>query len=216
MSQQVSYHAHPTAVIDEPVEIGEKTRIWHFSHIMKDVHIGRECVLGQNCFIASEVTIGDSCHLQNNVSVYYGVTLEDHVFVGPSAVFTNDLNPRPFHHKDAAEYPKTLIRVGASIGANATVVAGVTMGEHSFLGAGSVLTRDLPAHAIAAGNPARLKGYMCRCGARLALPVFYARLSGRELMGEAPEAHQPPDECQVICPECKAVVAMRGGIVGLE
>jgi UDP-2-acetamido-3-amino-2,3-dideoxy-glucuronate N-acetyltransferase len=211
--EETLYFAHPSAVIDSPTDIGKGCRIWHFCHIMKDVHLGRNCVLGQNCFVASGVTIGDDCHLQNNVSVYYGVTLEDNVFVGPSAVFTNDLNPRPFHHKSPDDYPRTLVRSGASIGANATVVAGVTIGEHAFLGAGSVLVRDLPAHGIAVGVPAQLIGYMCLCGEKLPLKPFHAKLTGRELLGEATDTIKPPAEAEFECPKCRrGYVIVKGKI----
>jgi UDP-2-acetamido-3-amino-2,3-dideoxy-glucuronate N-acetyltransferase len=205
------FFAHPTAVIDNPTEIGKGSRIWHFCHIMKDVRLGRNCVLGQNCFVASGVTIGDDCHLQNNVSVYYGVTLEDNVFVGPSAVFTNDLNPRPFHHKSPDDYPRTVVRSGASIGANATVVAGVTIGEHAFLGAGSVLVRDLPAHGVAVGVPAQLIGYMCLCGERLPFKPYYSKLTGRELLGEAPDKIKPPVDAEFECAQCRRVYVIIEG-----
>jgi UDP-2-acetamido-3-amino-2,3-dideoxy-glucuronate N-acetyltransferase len=211
--EETLYFAHPTAVIDHPTGIGAGSRIWHFCHIMKDAKLGRNCVLGQNCFVASGVIIGDDCHLQNNVSVYYGVTLEDNVFVGPSAVFTNDLNPRPFHHKNPEDYPRTLVRSGASIGANATVVAGVTVGRHAFLGAGSVLLRDLPAHGVAVGVPAKLTGYMCLCGERLPLKPDYSKLTGRELLGEAPESVKPPPDARFECPKCqRAYVIVEGKV----
>ncbi|MEW6358369.1 MAG: Gfo/Idh/MocA family oxidoreductase [Planctomycetota bacterium] len=158
------YFAHPTAVIDEPVEIGEGTKIWHFAHVLKNSKIGRNCTIGQNVMIGPDVTIGDGCKIQNNVSLFKGVTLEDYVFCGPSCVFTNVLNPR-------SEIPRmdelrpTFVRLGATIGANATILCGHSIGEYAFIGAGAVVTKDAPAYALMYGNPAAQKGWMCRCGA---------------------------------------------------
>jgi UDP-2-acetamido-3-amino-2,3-dideoxy-glucuronate N-acetyltransferase len=160
------YFAHQSAFVDEPCEIGEGTRIWHYSHVMKDVVIGRGCNLGQNVFVASGVRIGDNCKIQNNVSLYAGVVLEDHVFCGPSMVFTNVVNPRSeVVRRD--EYQPTLVRRGTTLGANCTVVCGVTIGAYAFVAAGAVVTRDVPDHALVMGNPARARGFMCRCGVRL-------------------------------------------------
>lgn len=157
---------HPTACIDDPCEIGEGTKIWHFSHVLKDSRIGRDCSIGQNVVIGPNVTIGDGCKIQNNVSVYDGVTLEDNVFCGPSMVFTNVVNPRAeISRRDA--FADTLVRTGATIGANATVVCGVEIGRYAFIGAGAVVTRDVPDFALMVGNPARQAGSMCVCGERL-------------------------------------------------
>jgi UDP-2-acetamido-3-amino-2,3-dideoxy-glucuronate N-acetyltransferase len=161
-----AYFVHPTSCVDEPCTIGEGTKIWHFSHVMADSVIGRDCIIGQNVFIASEVRIGDHCKIQNNVSVYTGVVLEDHVFCGPSMVFTNVVNPRSeVVRKD--EYKTTRVKRGASIGANATILCGVTLGAYAFVGAGAVVTHDVPDFAVVTGNPARRAGWMCRCGAKL-------------------------------------------------
>ena len=157
---------HETACIDEDVTIAPGTHIWHFSHVLKGSHIGKNCRIGQNVVIGPRVTIGDGCKIQNNVSVYEGVTLEDHVFCGPSMVFTNVYNPR-------CEIPRmdelrpTLVKRGASLGANCTIVCGVTIGSYAFVGAGAVVTRDVPDYALVLGNPARHVGWMCRCGFRL-------------------------------------------------
>jgi UDP-2-acetamido-3-amino-2,3-dideoxy-glucuronate N-acetyltransferase len=160
------YFVHESSYVDEPCTIGDGTKIWHFSHVMKDCVIGRGCNLGQNVLVSSGVRMGDNCKIQNNVSLYTGVVLEDHVFCGPSMVFTNVVNPRSeVVRKD--EYKQTLVRRGASIGANATIVCGVTIGSYAFIGAGSVVTRDVPDFALLMGNPARRTGWMCRCGVKL-------------------------------------------------
>lgn len=160
------YFVHESSYVDEPCSIGEGTRIWHFCHVMKDAVIGRRCNIGQNVLVSPGVRIGDNCKIQNNVSLYTGVILEDHVFCGPSMVFTNVVNPRSeVVRRD--EYQPTLVKRGASIGANATLVCGVTIGEYAFVGAGAVVTRDVPAFALVVGNPARRTGWMCRCGVKL-------------------------------------------------
>ena len=161
-----AYDVHPTATIDEGASIGTRTRIWHYSHVMSGASIGEECVLGQNVFVGKNVEIGNGVRVQNNVSVYEGVTLEDGVFCGPSCVFTNDSNPRAMYPK-GGKYESTLVRRGASIGANATIICGVTIGRHAFIGAGSVITSDVPDHALAYGVPARVRGWMCQCGTKL-------------------------------------------------
>ncbi len=161
-----SYFAHPTAQIDDGVSIGEGSRIWHFSHILTGSTIGRNCRIGQNVVIGPDVTIGNNVKIQNNVSVYDGVTLEDDVFCGPSMVFTNVINPRseiPRMH----EREETLVRKGATLGANCTVVCGHTIGKYAFVGAGAVVTKDVPDYALVLGNPGRISGWMCRCGIRL-------------------------------------------------
>ncbi len=162
----ISYQAHETAVIDDGCIIGEGTRIWHFSHIMSGAVIGKDCNIGQNVVVSPGVTLGHNVKVQNNVSIYTGVTCEDDVFLGPSCVFTNVLNPRSaISRKD--QYRKTLVRKGATIGANATVVCGHTIGEYALIGAGSVVTKDVPAYALVIGNPARQDGWVSEYGHRL-------------------------------------------------
>jgi len=157
---------HPTAVVDAPSEIGEGTKIWHFSHVLPHSRLGKNCNVGQNVVIGPDVAIGNNVKVQNNVSIYTGVELEDDVFCGPSMVFTNVVNPRS-HIIRKHEYRKTLVKRGASIGANATVVCGVTIGQYAFVGAGAVVIRDVPDYALVVGNPARHIGWMCYCGIRL-------------------------------------------------
>jgi UDP-2-acetamido-3-amino-2,3-dideoxy-glucuronate N-acetyltransferase len=169
-----NYFAHETAVIDEPSQIGEGTKIWHFSHVMPNCRIGRRVNIGQNVVISPNCTIGDNCKIQNNVSIYTGVVLEDDVFCGPSMVFTNVVNPRAFIERKT-EYRTTLVRRGASIGANATIVCGVTLGSYCFVGAGAVVTRDVPDYATVYGNPARIRGWTCWCGEQLPLAAAPAK-----------------------------------------
>lgn len=157
---------HPTAVIDDGVQIGEGCKIWHFSHILSGCVLGDGCNLGQNVVVGPDVRIGRGCKVQNNVSLYAGVTLEDDVFCGPSMVFTNVYNPRA-HIRRMDEARPTLVRCGASLGANCTIVCGVTIGRFAFIGAGAVVTRDVPDHALVYGNPARLHGWVCECGEKL-------------------------------------------------
>lgn len=161
---------HPSAIVDPGAHIGDDSRIWHFSHVCAGARIGRACSLGQNVFVGDDVTIGDGVKVQNNVSIYDAVVIEDDVFCGPSMVFTNVINPRA-HVSRKHEYRKTLVRRGATIGANATVVCGVTLGEYAFVGAGAVVTHDLPAYALAVGIPARRVGWACACGERLPAPL---------------------------------------------
>ncbi len=158
---------HPTAVIDDNVTIGEDTRVWHFAHLVSGCRVGSRCSIGQNVVVMSTAVVGDGCRIQNNVSVYDGVTLESDVFVGPSAVFTNVINPRAFISRKS-EYQPTLVRHGASIGANATIVCGHEIGEFALIGAGSVVTRDVPPYALMMGNPARQSGWVSRTGHKLA------------------------------------------------
>lgn len=158
---------HPTAVIDEDVQIGEGTKVWHFTHVQSGARIGRGCILAQNVYVGSGVTIGDRCKLQNNVSVYRGVTLGNGVFCGPSCVFTNDLNPRALYPKNPENFVRTDVRDGATIGANATIVCGHTIGKNAVIGAGAVVTTDVPDHVLMVGVPARPAGYMCTCGQKL-------------------------------------------------
>jgi UDP-2-acetamido-3-amino-2,3-dideoxy-glucuronate N-acetyltransferase len=157
---------HETAVIDDNVEIGAGTKIWHFSHILAHSIIGESCNIGQNVVIGPDVTIGRQCKIQNNVSVYKGVTLEDEVFCGPSMVFTNIYNPRAGIRKMNQVRP-TLVKYGATIGANATIVCGTTLGRYCFIGAGAVVTRDVPDYALVFGNPAKHVGWVCECGEKL-------------------------------------------------
>ncbi len=162
------YFAHETAVIDDPCEIGAGTKIWHFSHIMRDSRIGERCNIGQNVVVSPHCVIGNNVKIQNNVSVYTGVIIEDDVFCGPSMVFTNVINPRSFIERKS-EYKTTLVKRGASIGANATVVCGVTLGRYCVVGAGGVVTRDVPDYAVVYGNPARVRSWVCYCGEGLDL-----------------------------------------------
>ena len=160
------YFAHETAVVDAPCEIGAGTKIWHFSHVMRDSKIGARCNIGQNVVISPEVVIGDNVKIQNNVSVYTGVVLEDDVFCGPSMVFTNVINPRS-HVSRKDEYRATLVKRGATLGANSTIVCGHTIGTYAFVGAGTVVTRDVPDYALVVGNPGRVVGWVCQCGVKL-------------------------------------------------
>lgn len=161
-----SYFAHESSFVDAGAIVGKDTRIWHFSHVMPGAVIGERCNLGQNVVVMNGVRLGNNVKVQNNVSIYEGVELEDDVFCGPSMVFTNVMNPRS-HVSRKTEYRRTLIRRGTSIGANATIVCGVTLGEYSFIGAGAVVARDVPAFALMAGVPAKQLGWMCQCGERL-------------------------------------------------
>lgn len=163
------YFAHSTACVDEPCEIGAGTRIWHFCHVMTGARIGERCNLGQNVFVANDVVIGNNVKIQNNVSVYAGVTLEDDVFCGPSCVFTNVSTPRSQIVRQHL-YERTRVRQGATIGANATIVCGVTIGRYAFIGAGAVVTRDVPDYALMLGVPARRHGWVSRHGQRLPPP----------------------------------------------
>lgn len=181
-----TYKAHPTACVDEGCTIGAGTSIWHFCHIMPTARIGERCNLGQNVFVAAGVTIGNNVKIQNNVSLYTGVVVEDDVFLGPSMVFTNVMNPRS-HVSRRDEYRTTVIQQGASVGANATVVCGTTLGRYCFVGAGAVVTRDVPAYALVYGAPARVHGWMCQCGEKLPL---------------APDLAAADAANVVVCPAC--------------
>ncbi len=168
-----TYFVHESAYIDDLCEIGEGTKIWHFSHVMKQSKIGRNCNIGQNVVISPGVVLGDGVKVQNNVSIYTGVICEEDVFLGPSMVFSNVINPRAFiERKD--EFKKTLIKKGASIGSNATVVCGNTIGEYAMIGAGTVVAGDIPDYALVYGNPARIKGWVCKCGVKLDFNVHIA------------------------------------------
>lgn len=162
----MSYFAHETAVVDEGCQIGEGTKIWHFSHIMPNCKIGERCNIGQNVVVSPEVILGDNVKVQNNVSIYTGVICEDDVFLGPSMVFTNVINPRSAVVRKS-EYMQTIVKKGASIGANATIVCGYDIGEFAFIGAGTVVTKEVPAYALVVGNPGEQIGWMSEFGQRL-------------------------------------------------
>ncbi len=174
MSDDGGFWAHETSCVDDPAGIGKGTRIWHFSHVVKGAVVGNDCSIGQNVFVGAGAVIGNGVKIQNNVSVYDGVTLEDGVFCGPSTVFTNVINPRS-HISRKHEFRPTLIRKGATIGANATILCGLTIGQFAFIGAGAVVTRDVPDFALVTGNPGHQQGWMCRCGIKLKLPIRAGR-----------------------------------------
>lgn len=163
-----SYFVHESSYVDDPADIGEGTKIWHFSHVMHGSSIGKNCTIGQNVLVGPNVRIGNNVKIQNNVSIYEGVELEDEVFCGPSMVFTNVTRPRSGTPRNTpADFARTLVRRGATIGANATIVCGTTVGAYGFVGAGSVVTKDVPDFAVVYGNPARIHGYACICGLAL-------------------------------------------------
>ena len=189
--EEKNYFVHESSYVDEDVEIGEGTRIWYFCHIQRGARIGKRCSLGQNVNISNHVKIGDGCKLQNNVSLYEGVELEDYVFCGPSCVFTNDLTPRSKYPKGSAGYKKTLIREGASIGANATIVCGHTVGRWALIGAGAVVADNVPDYALMLGVPARIAGYVCECGARISFE------NGRAVCADCGRAYEQNAENHV-------------------
>lgn len=160
----MSAYIHPTAVVDEGAQVGDGTKVWHFSHVEDSARVGDGCSIGQNCYIGRRTVIGNGCKLQNNVSIYEGVTLGDGVFCGPSCVFTNDLTPRARYPKGHEHFVRTYVEDGASVGANATVVCGHRIGRCAMIGAGAVVTRDVPPHALMLGVPARKCGFVCTCG----------------------------------------------------
>lgn len=162
----MEYFVHESSYVDQPCEIGKGTKIWHFSHIMKDCKLGEDCNIGQNVVISPGVILGNGVKIQNNVSVYTGIECEDGVFLGPSCVFTNVINPRSFIERKT-EYKKTIVKKGASIGANATIICGNTIGRFALIGAGAVVSKDVPDYALMVGNPAKVKGYVCECGVKI-------------------------------------------------
>jgi len=175
---QPSFYVHESSYVDDNVEIGNGTKIWHFCHILSSAKIGESCIIGQNCMVGSNVSIGDRCKFQNNISIYTGVTIEEEVFCGPSCVFTNVYNPRAFIERKH-EFRPTLVRKGATIGANSTIVCGVTIGRYAIVAAGAVVKTDVPDYAIVVGVPARQIGWTCKCGTTLRR----ARGDGRGAMG---------------------------------
>ncbi|MBI4339136.1 MAG: N-acetyltransferase [Chloroflexi bacterium] len=193
VTERRDVYIHPSSIVEEPCQIGPGTKIWHFCHVMSGAVIGGRCVLGQNTFVGKGVHIGAGVHIQNNVSIYEGVTLEDNVFCGPSCVFTNDINPRTEFPKHGVYLP-TLVKRGASIGANATILCGHTVGRYAFIGAGAVVTKDVPDYALVVGMPARRVGWMCACGERLRVALDKATCAAcgatytRTHDGLAPEA----------------------------
>lgn len=183
------FFVHESAYVDEGAQVGAGTKIWHFCHVMPGAVIGRDCTIGQNVVVMNKVRVGDRVKIQNNVSLYEGVTLEDDVFCGPSMVFTNVINPRS-HVARRSEFRPTLVQRGASVGANATIVCGVTLGAYCFVGAGAVVTKDVPAFALVTGVPAKRTGWVCSCGV--------------VLRGAGP---------QYTCAECGAAYEMQGGLL---
>jgi UDP-2-acetamido-3-amino-2,3-dideoxy-glucuronate N-acetyltransferase len=186
MNDNKNYYVNEHAIVDDNVEIGEGTKVWHFSHIQSGSKIGKKCVFGQNVNVGNNVTIGDYCKVQNNVSIYEGVTLEDYVFCGPSMVFTNILDPKCKYPQVGAQfYIKTLVKEGASIGANATIVCGHTLGKHCMIGAGTVVTKDVPDYALVIGTPGRVVGWVSEAGKKLLFDAngkAYCEKSGKKYL----------------------------------
>ncbi len=199
-----NYFVHESSYLDESVEIGEGTKIWYFCHVLKNAKIGRNCIIGQNVCIESGVSIGDRCKIQNNVSVYKGVTMEDEVFCGPSCVFTNVYNPRAFIERKH-EFRPTLVKRGATIGANATIVCGATIGRYALVGAGAVVKRDVPDYAVVAGVPARQVGWACKCGTTLKFSA------GEELGVKSEESRAEVIGLQTKCTYCGNEYGMKDG-----
>ena len=189
----MDYFVHESSYVDEGAQVGAGTKIWHFCHVMGSARIGERCNIGQNVFVAADVIIGNDVKIQNNVSLYTGVVVEDDAFLGPSMVLTNVINPRS-HVSRKDEYKTTLIKKGASVGANATILCGVTLGRYCFVGAGAVVTRSVPDYGLVYGNPGRVQGWMCQCGIRLE----FETVNGQE---------------QALCPECGERYLKRGQVV---
>ncbi|MCX7760500.1 MAG: N-acetyltransferase [Hydrogenothermaceae bacterium] len=194
------YFIHPSSYIDENVTIGKKTKIWHFSHILSNTVIGERCIIGQNCMIGSDVKIGNGCKIQNNVSIYKGVILEDDVFCGPSCVFTNVLTPRAFIERKH-EFKTTLVKKGATIGANATVVCGNTIGRYAMIAAGAVVISDVEDYALYAGVPAKRIGWVCKCGVVL---VNKGKIKGKVL-------EESKEGTKISCGSCDSVYYLKNG-----
>ena len=186
---------HESSYVDDGCRIGDGTKIWHFSHVMTGARIGRGCNIGQNVVVSPQVVLGDNVKVQNNVSIYTGVTLEDDVFCGPSMVFTNVINPRS-HVSRRSEYRPTLVKRGATIGANATILCGHSIGRYAFVGAGAVVTKDIPDYALVVGNPGRVSGWVCECGVLLVRTV------------------RPPD--QIACTACGIRYRVEAGTLSRE
>jgi len=179
----MEYFVHPSAIIDENVQIGQDTKIWHFTHIQNNAKIGNNCVLGQNVYIGEDVNIGSGVKIQNNVSVYQGVSIENEVFCGPSVVFTNDLNPRSAYPKKGL-YEKTVVKEGATIGANATIICGIILGKACMVGAGAVVTKNVQSHSIVVGNPAKHIGWACLCGIKLNNQLYCKKCQKKYILME--------------------------------
>ncbi|MHA1742885.1 N-acetyltransferase [Candidatus Heimdallarchaeota archaeon] len=180
---------HPTAIVEDDVEIGEGTSIWHHAHVRKNAHLGKKCILGKGVYVDAEVTIGDGVKIQNRVSIYHGVTIGNNVFLGPHVVFTNDLYPRAFNQE--WKIVKTKVEDGVSIGANSVIICGITLGKFAMIGSGSVITKDVPEHALVFGNPARIRGYVCKCG----LKVFPKPPEGEKV-----------DVSKFVCENCERIL----------
>jgi len=166
LQEKNNIFVHPTAIVDSTARIGKNSKIWHFAQIRENAQLGENCIIGKNVYIGKNVKIGSNVKIQNNASIYHGVTIEDDVFIGPNVVITNDKHPRSFIWNES-RVGKTLIKKGASIGANATIVCGITIGKYAMVGAGAVVTKDVPPHALVVGNPAKQIGYVCICGNKL-------------------------------------------------
>ncbi|RUM50238.1 MAG: N-acetyltransferase [Hydrogenothermus sp.] len=192
---------HSSAYIDEPVEVGEGTKIWHFSHILPNTKIGNNCIIGQNCMIGPDVKIGNRCKIQNNVSVYKGVELENDVFCGPSMVFTNVLTPRAFIERKH-EFKKTLVKKGATIGANATIVCGNTIGKYAMIGAGAVVVSDVEDYALYTGVPAKRVGWVCKCGVIL---VHKNKIKGSIIK-------KGTNKLEIYCTNCESIYILEDNI----
>ncbi|MCQ9207275.1 MAG: acetyltransferase [Omnitrophica bacterium] len=185
VSVQKGYYVHPSATIGRPCQIGKGTKVWHYCHIMKGAKVGKNCQIGQNVFISANARVGNDVKIQNNVSVYDRVRLEDNVFCGPSVVFTNVINPRSRISRKN-EFKGTVVKKGATLGANATIICGITINKYAFVGAGAVVTKNVPPHALVYGNPAGIKGWMCECGVKLDMKGRKTRCSscGKAFQGE--------------------------------
>jgi UDP-2-acetamido-3-amino-2,3-dideoxy-glucuronate N-acetyltransferase len=203
------YYVHPTAIVDQPCEVGDGTHIWHFSHVMGNSKLGAKCNLGQNVHVGSGVRIGNNVKIQNNVSVYTGVELEDDVFCGPSMVFTNVINPRS-HVNRKDEYRQTVVHKGATLGANSTVVCGVTIGKYAFVAAGAVVTHDIPDHALVMGVPAQQVGWMCQCGIRLAIPASLEQTNPKRSTAHSRNGSTKGAGRSVTCNSCGTAYELNG------